>query len=234
MLQDEQDHEESDSNAKRIGESTELLNYLWDNYIELADSTHVFLLGTNIGHVAITNWIRAHEDTAMDRVDRTIHFIENAPLQACRSQTNDMLSPWYYRTSLIWLSNEHSFWDSDFAQKPKKKFGRVTKTDGEHISDMLVEQKDKVMQTLIGDTEEWRTGKQLTDEEDDHEDAMEISEGDTLATASSMRRLPPVGNFALSPAPRSSPAAAGSRAHSAALSPTRGTFASNVGRSPAR
>lgn len=197
---------------------------MWDNYIELADSTHVFLLGTNVGHVAITNWIRAHEDIAMDRVDRTIHFIEDVSLQACRSPTNDMLSPWYYRTSLIWLANEHNFWSSDFAQKPKKKFGRVMRTDGDHISDMLVEQKDKVLAALIEDTEDWRRGKSATDDEE-LEDAMDIAEGDTMAT-SSLRKLPPVGNFALSPGPQGSPAPK-------LLSPTRGTFAS-VGRSPAR
>ena len=224
--QDEQNHEDSDLLAKRSAEATELLNYLWDNYIELADSTHVFLLGTNVGHVAITNWIRAHEDTAMDRVDRTIHFIEDVSLQACRSPTNDMLSPWYYRTSMIWLAKEHNFWSSDFAQKPKKKFGRVMKTDGDHISDMLVEQKEKVMAALIDDTEDWRRGKSATDDEEDVEDVMDGIEGDVVATSSSAaRKLPPVGNFALSPAP-------GARTPKM-LSPSRAGFTS-VGRSPAR
>ena len=223
--QDEQNHEDSDLIAKRSAEATELLNYLWDNYIELADSTHVFLLGTNVGHVAITNWIRAHEDTAMDRVDRTIHFIEDVSLQACRSPTNDMLSPWYYRTSMIWLAKEHNFWSSDFAQKPKKKFGRVMKTDGDHISDMLVEQKDKVLAALIDDTEDWRRGKSATDDEEDGEDVMDGIEGDAVVASSSARKLPPVGNFALSPAP-------GARTPKV-LSPNRAGFAS-VGRSPAR
>jgi histone deacetylase 6 len=227
LHQDEQNHEDSDLIAKRSAEATELLNYLWDNYVELADSTHVFLLGTNVGHVAITNWIKAHEDIAMDRVDRTIHFIEDVSLQACRSPTNDMLSPWYYRTSMIWLAKEHNFWASDFAQKPKKKFGRVMKTDGDHISDMLVEQKDKVMAALIDDTEDWRRGKSATEDEDDGEDVMDGIEGDAAVATSSApaRKLPPVGNFALSPAP-------GSRTPNVP-SPKRAGFAS-VGRSPAR
>jgi hypothetical protein len=60
----------------------------------------------------------------MERVDRTIHFIEDVDLQACRSTTNDMLAPWYYRTSMIYLSSSHNFWSSVFATtKPKKKFG---------------------------------------------------------------------------------------------------------------
>jgi histone deacetylase 6 len=167
----------------------------------------------------------------MDRVDRTIHFIEDVSLQACRSQTNDMLSPWYYRTSLIWLANEHNFWSSDFAQKPKKKFGRVMRTDGDHISDMLMEQKDKVLTALFEDTKDWRSERPATDDEDDIH-AMDVVENNAAATSSSARRLPAVGNFALSPARRSSPAGPGSGTPKL-LSPTRGGFAS-VGRSPAR
>ena len=241
--QDAQDHEASDLLAKRCAEATELLNYLWDNYIELADSTHLFLLGTNVGHIAITQWIKTH-DTVMDRVDRTIHFIEDVDLQACRSTTNDMLAPWYYRTSMIYLSSSHNFWSSVFATtKPKKKFGCVKRTDStaEHISDMLLEQKDDVMAALLEETKEWRSTRPFTVNDDDEDgiiggsEAMEISEADPLpgATSSSFKKLPPVGNFALSPAPRSSPAGPGSRTPSA-LSPTRGSAAASIGHSPAR
>lgn len=239
--QDDQDHEETDFVAKRAGEATQLLTYLWENYIELADSTHIFLLGTNIGHVAITNWTRSHEETAMDLVDHTIHFIADVALQACRSPTNDLLSPWYYRTSSVWLGSEHNFWASDFAQKPKKKFGRVARAAGEHMGDMLLEQKESVFELLLDKTEDWRLEHHPTDDEDElgeedegvrgdvDNDAMEISEGDTMASA---RRLPPVGNFALSPAPRASPAAAGPSSRTpGVMSPVRG---GGDGRSPAR
>jgi len=234
-LQDEQDHEASDLLAKRCAEATELLNYLWDNYIELAESTHLFLLGTNVGHIAITQWIKTH-DTVMDRVDRTIHFIEDVDLQACRSTTNDILAPWYYRTSMIYLSSGHNFWSSVFATtKPKKKFGCIKRTAGStavHISDMLLEQKDEVMAALLEETKEWRSTRPFTVADDDDDgmvggsEAMEISEANPLpgaaSSSASLNTLPPVGNFALSPAPRSSPAGPGSRTPSA-LSPTRGS-----------
>jgi histone deacetylase 6 len=234
--QDEQDHEASDLLAKRCAEATELLNYLWDNYIELASSTHLFLLGTNVGHIAITQWIKTHEMAAMERVDRTIHFIEDVDLQACRSTTNDMLAPWYYRTSMIYLSSSHNFGSSPFATtKPKKKFGCVIKRangTAEHISDMLLEQRGEVMEALLEETEEWRSSRPFNGADDDDDDgivggseAMEISEADPLpgqSSSSSFKKLPPVGNFALSPVPRSSPAGPGLRTPSA-LSPTRGS-----------
>jgi hypothetical protein len=171
----------------------------------------------------------------MERVDRTIHFIEDVDLQACRSTTNDMLAPWYYRTSMIYLSSSHNFWSSVFATtKPKKKFGFFIKRangTAEHISDMLLEQKDEVMEALLEETKEWRSSRPFNATDDDEDgivggsEAMEISDPDPLPGAtSSFKKLPPVGNFALSPAPRSSPAGPGSRTPSA-LSPTRGSAA---------
>lgn len=101
------------------------------------------------------------------------------------------------------------------------------KTEGDHISDMLVEQKGRVMAALIDDTEDWRRGKSASEDEDDGEDVMDGIEGDAAVASSSSaaRKLPPVGNFALSPAP-------GARTPNV-LSPKRAGFAS-VGRSPAR
>jgi histone deacetylase 6 len=143
----------------------------------------------------------------MDRVDRTFHFVEDVALQACRSSTNDMLSPWYYRTSSIWLANAHNFWDSDFAQKPKKKFGRVMRTDGENLSDMLLEQRGEVLGKLVEETDVWRRENPVSEDEGDGMEGLEGGVG-AADSSSSAKRLRPVGNFVLSA--RASPTA-GSR-----------------------
>jgi hypothetical protein len=95
---------------------------------------------------------------------------------------------------------------------------------------MLLEQKDEVMEALLEETKEWRSSRPFNATDDDEDgivggEAMKISDPDPLPGAtSSFKKLPPVGNFALSPAPRSSPAGPGSRTPSA-LSPTRGSAA---------
>lgn len=148
-------------------------------------------MGTNIGHWAITNWIKSNEDTAMTSLTRTVQFIVDVSLQAVRSPTNDLLSPWYHRTSQIFLTQEHNFWAQDYAQKPKKKFGRLLKSGEEDVGSMLREHREQVMDLLLADTEEWRENRDVSEVE---EDAMDVSES-ALAP-----KPPPVGNFALSPA----------------------------------
>lgn len=183
---DAQDHQDSESPESRIKEATELLAYLWDNYIELSDSTHIFLIGTNIGHGAITNFIKSNEDRAQRMITKAISFVEDVPLLSCKSQTNDYLPSWYFATSMVFISQDHAYFSNEIAKKPKKRFGAITRTDAGTISDMLLESKEAVFKCLLDETEEWRN---KAPSEDDM---------DTSSSESSTQKLPPVGNFAMS------------------------------------
>lgn len=188
-----QEHEEADEVMHRTQEATQLLTYLWDNYIELNDSSHVFLMGTNTGHGAIIDFIKANEERAQERLTKAISFVEDVPLQSCKSNTNDQLQSWYYnRTSLVFVANEHAFWDSEFAgNKIRKRFGRVYKSEAESISDMLVEHKDAVTDALLRETKQWREEKMIA--EDD------FMAGTAADPEHAQKGAPPIGNFALSP-----------------------------------
>lgn len=198
---DRHEHEEVNSVEHRTKEATQLLTYLWDNYVELSDSTHVFLMGTNIGHGAILNFIKSHEDRAQQMITKAISFVEDVALMSCKSSTNDYLPTWYYDHSSVIVSSEHSYWNSEYVRKPKRRFGNLTQSEKVSISDMLVEQQDRIFQTLLVETQDWKASKAQSDD-----DEMDVSDGTAAA------RLPPVGNFALSPAPasRAAPMAAGS------------------------
>lgn len=185
---DTQEHQDSESPEYRTKEATELLTYLWDNYIELSDSTHIFLVGTNIGHGAITNFIKANEERAQRMISKAISFVEDVPLLSCKSQTNDYLPNWYYSTSMVFIAQEHAYFSSEIAKKPKKRFGAITRTDAGTISDMLLEAKGNVFECLLEETEEWR--ERAPSDDDDM---------DTASSGSPPRKLPPVGNFAMSP-----------------------------------
>ena len=180
---DAQEHEDTDE-ALRISEATELLTYLWDNYVELNDSTHVFLMGTNVGHGAIINFVKANEDRAQERLTKVISFVEDVPLRACSSPTNDQFQAWYYRTSLVFVAKEHNYSRSEYANKTKKRWGRVHISKEDSISDMLAENKDIVTHALLEETRQWRAARP-TDTE-------------MQGTEASPKGLPAVGNFALS------------------------------------
>lgn len=197
---DSQEHQATDSVEHRTREATDLLTYLWDNYIELAQSTHVFLLGTNTGHGAIINFIKSHEDAAIERLTSAISFVADVPLQSCKSATNDELAQWYHAHSMVFVQPEHNFWFSDLSRKPKKRFGRVGKTEAEEWTGMLIEQRDTVCAHLLRESQGWEEMARDAEEED----VMDLVRGGEPTSPRSGQQFPPVGNFALSPRPKSS------------------------------
>ena len=191
-IEEGQEHEASDSVEFRSAEATQLLTYLWDNYIELNESSHVFLMGTNTGHGAIINFIKANEERAQEQLTAAISFVEDVPLQSCKSATNDSLALWYYACSLVFVTPEHNFWYSDLSRKPKKRFGRISRSSEETIMDMLIEHKETVFEFLQRETSEWRSRRKVTEETNTTTMNMIGS------PANSRSALPPVSNFALS------------------------------------
>lgn len=144
-------------------------------------------MGTNIGHGAITGFIKANEDRAQRMITKAISFVEDVPLLSCKSQTNDLLPNWYYSSSMVFIAQDHGYFLNDLAKKPKKRFGAITRIDAGSISDMLLEAKHMVFECLLEETEEWRNKAPS-------EDDINTSDSD-----SPLGKLPPVGNFAASP-----------------------------------
>jgi len=207
---DDTEHEETDNVDYRTREATQLLTYLWDNYVEINESSHVILMGTNTGHGAIVNFIKANEERAQARVTRAVSYVEDVPFQSCKSATNEDLAKWYFYSSLVYISTLHNFWQSEYALKIKKRFGRVSRSAEASISDMLLEHKDEVTATLLRDTAAWRAQKP----------AQQVEPGDAELT-----RRPPIGNFALSPSKN-----VGTSRISSPRSPAPGNDASQSGR----
>lgn len=191
-----QEHRESEGVESRTKEATELLTYLWDNYVELADSTHIFLMGTNVGHGAIINFMKAHEDRAQRMITKAISLVEDVALLSCKSQTNDSFQFWYFASSMVFISQDHAYFSSDTAKKPKKRFGAITRTDASCISDMLLEAKKMVFECLQEETEEWRAKAP-------NDNGLDVS------SDSSSDQLLPMGNFAAMSPKKASIARAG-------------------------
>lgn len=224
-----QEYEPADDSVFRTQEATLLLSYLWDNYIELGESTHVFLVGTNTGHGAIINWMKSREEIAQERVHGAISFVEDVPLQSCKSATTDELASWYFRHSRVFVAHDHNFWHSDLASKTRKRFGKLEQSDADSISDMLISHKAAVFDYLASNTADW---------------SGVVEEEDPMNTGTPKPRLPPVGNFALSPRAGaaanssslplgSSPKGRTSRQTSPPMTPPIGNFAPPASRSRA-
>nr|POF11453.1 histone deacetylase clr3 [Quercus suber] len=183
---DSENHEETEDAETRTAQTEVLLKYLWENYIELNDSTHVFLMGTNTGHGAIVNFIRGNEQRAQARLTRAISMVQDVAFMSVRSPTNDMLANWYYAHSLVFVAHEHSFWTND--HKIRKRFGRLKKSSADNISEMLANHKEAVFADLLQDTQDW-----VRPTEED----MAVPSIDHISSPSTPNGpLPPVKNFA--------------------------------------
>ncbi|EMC96258.1 hypothetical protein BAUCODRAFT_69749 [Baudoinia panamericana UAMH 10762] len=204
-VSDAQDYQDSDKAEARTKEATEVLAYLWDNYIEPNEATHVILMGTNTGHGAIVNFIKANEERATERLTKAISLIEDVSLQSCKSPTNEDLPRWYYNVSMVFISYRHSFWEMEIARKPKRRFGRLFQSHNDTISDMLANHEDQITSELLSVTADWGSRRPVeVDEEMEDQALFQTPLGGTLPFSSpakslhtaSSPRLPPVGNFA--------------------------------------
>lgn len=177
--------------GSKIAEATDLLTYVWDNYIELNDATQVFIVGTNTGHGAIVNFVKANEERAQERLTMAISFIEDVPLQSVRSSTDEGLTRWYYEHSLVFMSPGHAYWNSEVSQKPRRKFGKIVQSSEGSISGMLTEHQDALVEALLTATADFKLqapGGEI--------DAMDTSLGNDNVLANP-KRMPPISNSAL-------------------------------------
>lgn len=116
-------------------------------------------------------------------------------LHSCRSATDDELSYWYYRHSNVFVAENHHIWEYS-QRKPKKRFGQLIQSPYTSIQEMLSHHKDEVTDEMLRQTEGWQEPQDTFSSED--ELAKNHGNG-AVPQLSSPVRLPPVGNFALSP-----------------------------------
>lgn len=225
--EDKQEYQPNDANDFRIREATQLLTYLWDNYIDLNESTHVFLMGTNTGHGAIINFIKGNEERSQERITGAFSFVEDVTLQSCKSATNDLLAQWYYAIAQVFVAFDHNLWHSELlTNKIKKRFGKVHRSKVDSITDMLIEHKEVIVQSLLDRTKDW-ANEPSVDGDQANVDDMEIA-------SPPKSKLPPVGNFALSSRPQPPAASRTPRNRSPAKTPPTGALPRSPGQRPPR
>ncbi|KAL8892157.1 MAG: hypothetical protein Q9215_000914 [Flavoplaca cf. flavocitrina] len=126
-------------NAKRIAERNELAIYLWENYIELNESTAIFFVGVGSPAKEIVH-ILNNRETFFQRISGIILFLDSSNLLPSVSDHNTYyLSKWFKQNSLVFVSGDHPIWiDNGGLKKPGKRFGAVKKSEVEGgVNDML-------------------------------------------------------------------------------------------------
>ncbi|KAK7921340.1 hypothetical protein PG985_009362 [Apiospora marii] len=144
----------------------ELMNYIWDNYLQLWEAEDIFLLGVGNAYLGVK--LLLTERHCKDRISGVINFV-TGNLRPVKSSVDEDLSGWYKRNSLVYVANDHACWvDADMAKKvSKKRFGGVKKSHQTGLN--------KMMHAHAGEVHEWiaervtsdKAGDDSTDEDTD-------------------------------------------------------------------
>ncbi|KAI9763002.1 MAG: Histone deacetylase hda1 [Chaenotheca gracillima] len=133
----------------------ELMVYVWENYVQVSDADHVFVVGVGDAHYGVTHLLGAQACPvgAPNDVHRTpnetyplikgvVNFVSHGALRSIRGADNPYLIDWYHKTSLVFVSDTHPVWIAPKA--PKRKFGRVVHSDERSLNSMLREHRETV------------------------------------------------------------------------------------------
>ncbi|KAL1964360.1 hypothetical protein VTN77DRAFT_7045 [Rasamsonia byssochlamydoides] len=135
-------YEDEDENRPTATE--ELAGYLWDNYIEPNDATHIFFIGIGDAFFGVANLL-INRDSIYQRVNSVISFVAENPVRAVASHTQVWLSRWYKDNSLVFVSHTHGVWNNvEGRRRPSKRYGRLLRSPKAGLSEMLVHHKNEV------------------------------------------------------------------------------------------
>jgi len=113
-----------------------LMEWLWDNYIELYDADHIFLVGVGNAYLGVKMLLINRP--CRERISGVVNFV-NGNLRPVKSQTDDGLSPWYKQNSQVYVAADHNCWlDPSLTQKiEKRRFGTVVRSKESGLTRMM-------------------------------------------------------------------------------------------------
>ena len=148
-----------DGTLARGNHTEELATYLWENYIEVHESTHIFLLGIGDAYLGLINLI-SNQESCTDRITFVMAFVAESPLNRVRRATDEeILARWFYEHSLIFVAGKHALWDRD--RKPRRKFGKLVESPFDDLNEMLLQHRAQVTGLLEEATMNWRVQQPL-------------------------------------------------------------------------
>lgn len=148
---------ENDTAYNNVSSAQDVLLYLWDNYIQYFKVQKVAFVGVGEAYNGIVH-LCGHRDVR-HLVMASINFIDtDTPLRAIVSAIDESVVDWFYRNSLVFTSHKHQCWgnaDKNVnAKRPRKKYGRVIRSDCEGIDNILDERIDEAEDFILDSLEE--------------------------------------------------------------------------------
>ncbi|KAH3670322.1 hypothetical protein WICMUC_004891 [Wickerhamomyces mucosus] len=138
-----------------ITSSQEVLLYLWDNYIQYFKASKISFVGFGESYSGIIHLLGHRETRSV--VKAAIAIIDRKQLRPLVPLLDEGVSDWFYRNSLIFTSKYHSCWGSGGgdSKKPRKKFGRVLKSDSDGLDNIWEERFEECTDFILDSIEDF-------------------------------------------------------------------------------
>ncbi|KAG9664268.1 histone deacetylase clr3, partial [Aureobasidium melanogenum] len=141
---------------QRTDETESLAKYLWDNYIELSDSDHIFFMGVGQAYSSLIGFLKKN-DRCREKLRKIIGFIsDSCPLPSYKSATDDYLDRWYKDTSKIYVAADHYLWEKHKMKPPSRKWGSLQESDYNDMQEMLAYHHKEVTGILNAEINGWQ------------------------------------------------------------------------------
>ncbi|KAF4821254.1 Histone deacetylase clr3 [Colletotrichum tropicale] len=147
-----------------LAELQELLNYLWDNYIQLyEDANDIILMGVGRSYNGVKQLLTSRD--CKSRIAGVASFVEGM-LRPVKSDVDNELSTWYKDHSQIYVSHDHPCWDSEDTVRrvSKRRFGTVIRSETSGVNKMMQTHAEQVQRWML-DKLAARQGGDTTDDE---------------------------------------------------------------------
>lgn len=135
--------------------SHDVLLYLWDNYIQYFKATKIAFVGLGDSYAGIVHLLGHREVRKI--VKASIAVVDRNVLRPIVPLVDEAMTDWFFKNSLIFTSVNHSCWgpDGTESKKPRKKFGRVLKSDTDGVDNILEERFSETTDFILDSFEDY-------------------------------------------------------------------------------
>lgn len=116
---------------------------VWDNYVELSDSTNVILIGIGNACSGIVQLLKQRE--IRHKAKLCFSFISNHSIRPLRVPDETLIN-WYYKNSLVIVANSHPIFAAIEAGKNTRVYGRIERSRNENIEDVVFSSLERLTQ----------------------------------------------------------------------------------------
>lgn len=144
-----------DDSYNSMNSSQEILLYLWDNYLQYFSTKKVAFVSFGDAYSGIVHLL-GHRETR-NIVKASISIVDKKPLRPIVPLIDESITDWYFKNSLVFTSFKNACWggNSNENKKPRKKYGRVLKSEMEGIDNIMEERFEECTDFILDSFEEF-------------------------------------------------------------------------------